>query len=170
MDGEMKAQFSIRTIGLLIPLFLAGGCAGWSTDSLVAEGMERIYVPYFQNDTFYRDLEQNLTHEVIARVRERNDLILADEASAEMVLKGRIVGFRKMIVSEDLNNNITETATVMAVKVELVRLSDGEIINQALLTDEAEFFSPLGETLETAERDSFRRLSHRILSVVEKGF
>ena len=44
------------------------------------------------------------------------------------------------------------------------------IIEAALLTDEAEYFSPLGETQETAERDSFRRLSHRILSIVEKGF
>jgi len=154
----------------LIPLLAAGGCAGWSTDSLVQDGMERIYVPYFQNDTFYRDLEVNLTHEVIARIRERNDLILADKDTAEMILEGRIVGFRKLVVSEDLNNNTTETATVMAVHVQLIRRSDGKTVNQALLTDEAEYFSPLGETQETAERDSFRRLSHRILSIVEKGF
>jgi hypothetical protein len=150
--------------------FLAPGCSGWTTGSLVRDGLQKIYVPYFQNDTYYRGIEVDLTGQVLARIQERTDLHLVDRQSAEMILDGRIVDYEQRIVSEDVDNRTQESSAIMTVNVKLIRASDGTLIDEAVLRDRAEFFPDFGESLESSQADSFKRLSYRILNVVEKGF
>ncbi len=155
----------------VIPVFLLlAGCSGWTAGSLVVHEMERISVPYFQNDTFYRGLEEDLTNEVMARVLERPDLILVERDSAEMVLEGRIIGYEQSILAEDLNNDLVESSAMVTVLVRLTRASDGSLLKESILSDQAEFFLARGETIESAQRESFEMLSHKIVSVVVKGF
>jgi hypothetical protein len=138
--------------------------------SLVHEGMQKIYVPYFQNDTYYRGLEANLTRQVIDRIQERTDLHLVDRQSAEMILEGRIVGYEQNVLSEDVDNRILESSATMTVNVRLIRASDGTLIKEDVFRDTAEFYPDRNESIETAQRESFKLLSHRILNVVEKDF
>lgn len=158
--------------GLLLAAlaFLAAGCAGWSAGSLVRDGMERIYVPFFRNDTYYRGLEEHLTREVIARIDERTDLHLVDRQSAEMILEGRVTKYDKRVLSQDTQNRILESSATVTVQVRLIRAADGSVIDEKTYKDRAEFFTDLDETLETSQRESFKIISHKILSIVEKSF
>jgi len=132
--------------------------------------MERIYVPYFQNDTYYRGLEEKLTDAVIARINERSDLYLVDRDCAEMILEGRITDYKQRVLSQDRQNRVLESSALTTVSVKLVRARDGKVIGRATFSDRAEFFPGKGESLETSQQESFRVLAYRIVSIVEKGF
>jgi len=139
------------------------GCTGWTTRSLVLEGMERIYVPFFQNDTYYRGLEEHLTQEVIARINERTDLHLVDRKSAEMILEGRVTRYDQRVLSQDTGNRVLESSATVTVEVRLIRASDGSVIDEQIFKDRAEFFTGLQETLETSQQESFKLISHKIV-------
>ena len=150
--------------------FALAGCAGWTAGSLVVGGMERIYVPFIQNETFYRGIEEGLTGEVLARINERSDLYLADRESAQLILEGRVTGYKERVLSEDRRNEVLESSALVTVKVRLIRVSDGAVLKEVTLVDRAEFFGGEAENLQTSQQESFRVLSHKIVSVVEKGF
>jgi len=177
LAGRPKGRTGKGRIGIYFWFFfgvifacLLTQCSGWSVKPLVVDGMERIFVPYFQNDTFYRGLEERLTLEVLARVHERADLRLVDRGAADLILEGRVVDFEQRVLSENTDNRTLESSAIVTVQVKVVRVSDGQVMRQETLTDRAEFFRGLGETLETAEDESFKTLSHRIVSLVERGF
>lgn len=132
--------------------------------------MERIYVPFFQNDTYYRGLEEHLTQEVIDRINERTDLHLVDKNSAEMILEGRVTKYDQRVLSQDTGNRVLESSATVTVQVRLIRASDGSVIDEKTFKDRAEFFTGLQETLETSQQESFKIISHKILSIVEKRF
>lgn len=132
--------------------------------------MEKIYVPFFQNDTYYRGLEEKLTRAVINRINERTDLFLVDKSSAEMILEGRIIKYEQRVLSEDQRNRILESSATTTVAVQLIRASDRKVIKESVLVDTAEFYEALGEDLETSQLESFRILSAKIVSLVEKSF
>jgi hypothetical protein len=155
---------------LMFFMFSLCSCSGWSTGSLVMEGMEKIYVPFFQNDTYYRGLEEQLTRAVINRINERTDLFLVDKNSAEMILEGRIIKYEQRVLSEDQRNRILESSATTTVAVQLIRASDRKVIKESVLADTAEFYEALGEDLETSQLESFRVLSAKIVSIVEKSF
>jgi len=132
--------------------------------------MERIYVPFFQNDTYYRGLEEHLTREVIARINERTDLHLVDRNAAEMILEGRVTKYDQRVLSQDTGNRVLESSATVTVLVRLIRASDGSVIDEQTFKDRAEVFTGLQETLETSQRESFKLISHKILSIVETRF
>jgi hypothetical protein len=165
---------SITIAGLSLAAWLLfaslPGCTGWSTDPLILGGSEKVYVPYFKNDTFYRRLEHDLTQEVIHRIHERPDLFLTDEKSADLILKGTVTNFRSIVRSEDRQDRAVESSTVVTVQVQVVRASDGKVLREESLTDAAQYNVDSGETLDTARDEVFNTLSRKIVALLEKGF
>jgi hypothetical protein len=155
---------------MILGLLQSNACVGWRTGPLVLEGLERVYVPYFENDTYFRRLEHDLTHEVISRINERSDLFLTDEKSADLILKGRIIDYRLTVLSEDPQDRVLESAATVTVEVKVVRASDGSVLREAVLRDSAEFNREFNESLETARVESFSVLSRKIVSLMEEGF
>jgi len=145
-------------------------CTGWSTESLILGGMEKVYVPYFQNDTFYRRLEHDLTRQVIARINERPDVYLADEESAELILEGRIRKYHKSVLGEGRHDEVLEGAATVTVEINIIRAADGVVLRTEILRDTAEYFEGLGETLEMTRGESFDVLAGRIVALLEKSF
>ena len=70
----------------------AACCAGckYSTDSLFRTDIKTIYIEGFDNDTFRRGLEVQLTRAVAAEVKLRTPFLLAPRNEADSVLSGTI--------------------------------------------------------------------------------
>lgn len=150
--------------------FLLNACASWSLDPLTVEGAERVYVPIFQNDTFYRRLEHDLTRQVIARIQEKPGLYFADEKSADVIIKGRIMDYQLRVLTEDRYDRVTDAAATITVEIQIVRARDDKVLKTKIMRDSESFSDLLNESLETAQAGSFFTLSRRILDLLEEGF
>jgi len=165
--GERTGAFLIALAVLCLCL---PACTGWSTRPLVMDGLNRIYVPYFKNNTYFRRLEQNLTRAVIHRINERPDLVLVDEKSADLIIKGSIIDYRLSVLSEDENDRVIEGRATTVVHVDIVRAADGKVLRSAELRDAAEYNEKLGQGPEESRSQSFDVLSRKIVALLEEGF
>ena len=73
-------------------LFFAG-CSGYSNESLYTDDVRSVYVEMFDNDTFERDLEYDLTDAIAKRIEAETPYkIISDKSRADTVLSGKITG------------------------------------------------------------------------------
>lgn len=151
-------------------LLSCSACTGWSAKPLTLDGAEKVYIPFFKNDTFYRRLEQGLTREVIKRVQEKPGLYLTDEDSADVVLKGRIMDYSVFVLSEDRQDQVIEGAATIKVKIQVVRRTDNKVLREKELIDTAEYNQLFNETVDSTRDESFTTLSRRIVDLLEVGF
>lgn len=80
---------------LVAIVWSAPGCAGDPTTGYVAGGMYQddistIAVPIFQNDTFSRNVEFELTDAVIKEIEARTPYKVVERARADTILIGRV--------------------------------------------------------------------------------
>lgn len=85
----------IRALALLSGLCALAGCAGDPTQGYVAGGMypddvSTIAVPIFENDTFSRNVEFELTDALIKEIEARTPYKVVDRTRADTILIGRV--------------------------------------------------------------------------------
>jgi len=73
----------------LAALALAG--CGYGTHSLYRGDIHTVYVEFFGNDTYRRQLEVSLTRDVVDEIKLRTPLTFAPRQEADSVLSGKIV-------------------------------------------------------------------------------
>jgi len=161
MKTVMSALLGVSTL-------LSSACIHWSVDPFTLEGMNKVYVPYFKNDTFFRNVEQDLTRRVILRIQQRPDLFLTEEKSAEMIIEGRIIDYQKIVLAEDALDLVTAAAVRISVNVDVLRASDGEVLKSRVLTSTTDYNQRLGEVPEIAEGKNLDILARRIVALLEK--
>lgn len=85
-------QDSISFIFYLLPLILLfAGCSGYSNKSLYSQDIKSVYVEMFDNTTFQRDLEYDLTDAIAKRIEAETPYkIISDRSRADTVLSGKI--------------------------------------------------------------------------------
>jgi len=166
-DGRKMSRVLpwIAAAALLAPVI---GCTGWSVEPLGLGGLNRVYVPFFKNDTFFRRVEHDLTRQVILRINERQDFFLTDENSAELILEGRIVDYNLREIAEDREDRVTSASSTITVEVKVIRAWDRKILRSEIVRDTAQYDLVLNETLESAREDSFKILSQRIVDLLEE--
>jgi len=137
------------------------GC-GYRTGYTVRSDVSVLAVPVFANDTFYRNVEIDLTSAVVAEIEKITPYRIGDSASADAVLQGRITSYRTPVLQEDAANAVTASQVVLAVKVVLVDASGRTLYSGSVR--EAESFSPAaGETELAARGRLLRRVARRIV-------
>ncbi|MFO0982518.1 MAG: LptE family protein [Planctomycetota bacterium] len=145
------------------------GC-GYTQGSLIAEGNRRVAVPIFDNDTFYREMEFELTRTVVAEIERRPGVQVVREADADVILKGRITDLRQQVLSEDERDRVRESTATITVTVDLVDPHTGKVRKHFEVKDVSPFAAARGETLVTAQRESFLELARRIVWQLEEPF
>ncbi|MEW6742831.1 MAG: LptE family protein [Planctomycetota bacterium] len=153
----------------LATLLLVCGC-GYSQESLFPESRRFVAVDIFGNDTFYRELEFPLTAQVVHELQSRAGISVVDAEHADVVLKGRITRVEQKVLSEDERDRPREVGATTEVQVVLVDRATGRVIKTAIVSDRAEYVTARGETLLTAQEESFVDLARRIVYVLEGGF
>ncbi|MBN2190138.1 MAG: LptE family protein [Candidatus Aureabacteria bacterium] len=81
-------------IACCISLSLLSGC-GYKAGSLILDDYRTIAIPVFRNETYQEDIESYLTDAVIDQFQRDGSLIVSDKKDADLLLKGRITGWRR---------------------------------------------------------------------------
>ncbi|MCM8789943.1 MAG: LPS assembly lipoprotein LptE [Candidatus Omnitrophica bacterium] len=113
-------------------LSIIGGC-GYTTRSMIAGKFDTIYVAPFENKInitqevyaankyrIYRPLlETDITRTVVDKFLFDGNLKLAGEESADLILKGKLIEFRRDPLRYDDNDNVTEYRLNLVVNISL---------------------------------------------------
>lgn len=96
----MRARIVLTSVGAVCGLML--GC-GYTGAGMFPRDVETVYVRFFDNRTFRRQLEVDLTRAVLNELKLRTGLAFAPADEADSVLSGELIEFeeRTQVKSED---------------------------------------------------------------------
>jgi len=99
---------------------LVGGCAtdpteGYAAMSIFPEGVATVAVPIFENKTFVREVEFDLTDALVKEIEARTPYRVTTESRADTMLSGTIVRVDLRQVSKSPATGLTEEMIVSVV-------------------------------------------------------
>lgn len=160
---------------LLLCASSLAGC-GYMVGNTFGPEVRTVDVPIFQNDTFRRGIEYQLTEAVQKEIQTRTPFRLANGPNADTRLTGRIVDFRKNVLGETQNDDPRELQVSLYVVVTWEDLRTGQLLAtqevplqpQAIpVQGLAEFAPEVGQSLATATQDATDRLARQIVNMME---
>jgi hypothetical protein len=168
----MHASGTRRT--LLLPalalLGLASGCAGYRTDPIFPAGAKRVAVPVFDNLTYFRQIELDLTRNVCDELRSRPGIEIVDEAHADVILKGTISGLSQSVLKISERRRPDEESATTSVTCELVEARTGRPLKNFSVSERVDFVLLTGEGLQTAQREAYYNLARKIVFELESDW
>ena len=163
-------------LAMLLTLVVSG--CGYTFGPQSVRGVRTVHVPVFQTDSFRRDLDRLLTEAVHSEIRTRTAYRLeANERTADMILKGRIVDYRKDKLSETRFDDARELKLSLGVQVSWVDRRTGQLIqeryfpvgqNLARAATNVSFAPELGHSMATAQQQSAERMAAQIVDMMEQ--
>jgi len=128
-----------------------------------------VAAPIFANATF--PLRREIEFELTAAFREelllRTGLQIVDETAApDLIVRGRIIEFRELVIAEGRRDEKTESSVVATVELEIENYLDRT--RRIERVRESEPFSvQLGESFETGRRRAIRKVAEKLVVRVE---
>jgi hypothetical protein len=115
-----------RIAGLCAGLALLSGCAYGLKAGRLREGLERVAVPYFENQSTEPELEIQLTERIIAGLIADRTLQVVDEPQADAIVVGVINGYQTAEAHFGADRQAEEYEVRISVKVTLTDRATGE--------------------------------------------
>lgn len=157
-------------LGLFTASLLLAAC-GYTSRSQLRQNVNTIYVPIFDNLTYRRGLEFDLTNALKNEILFRTRLKIVDKDHADSILYGSITDVKKLILLEDPRANPAEVAMVIVIDFSWVDLRTGRtIVDKKNITQQAEFIVKRKEDEGTAEREAFVDLAEKIIALMEENW
>lgn len=121
---------------------------GYTTQPLYDPHIHTVYVPIFQNTTFYRGLEFDLTRAVIREIEAKTPFkVVSCRADADTELTGKIISFTKNMLNKNQLNEVREAETILAVEVYWRDLHTGKILSQPLPQKAQDTVAPVAPSM-----------------------
>jgi hypothetical protein len=155
-------------MGCVLMVALMCGC-GYSTKSLISRDINSIHIPIFENDTFRRGIEFDLTKAVKDEIMSKTNLRIASKDNADAILRGTVKDFTERILTHGFSDSIVEAAVTLYVDIKLVDRRTGRtLIDEKGIKQEAEYIVRRGETLESASVEGVVNLANTIVNLLAK--
>ncbi len=159
---------STQISGLILALLLVYGC-GYSNKSLISRNINSIYIPIFDNTTFRRGIEFDLTKAVKNEIMSKTYLRIVDKENADSVLHGTIKDFKEVVLAGDITDNIVESRVMLYVDLKLIDNRTGRILGVVNgIRQKAEFIVRRGETLDSATEEGILDIAETIVMRLEE--
>jgi hypothetical protein len=110
----------VRGVAALALGLVAGAC-GYSTGFRPPEGVETVGVEIFGNDSKLPDLELEMHEALVQSTSRLVHAPIVEPGKADLVLRGRIVEYRRRGGIRSSDNELLETGVRIVVDVQLVR-------------------------------------------------
>ena len=113
---------SVAGVSLLISACSSTGdfcLCGYTTQSQFTRDIHTIRVPVFQNKTFSRGIEFELTAAVIRQIEARTPWKVVTDGNADAELTGTVIGLTKHLILQNQLNELREAEYTLGVEVAL---------------------------------------------------
>lgn len=125
-----------------------------------------ISIETVDNQTFFQGLDRSLSRRLSRDLTLYTGLVPARRSQADALLRVTLSAQGGRSITDAPQGAVQEAATFLAVEVHVTDLRTGKELYKGKLLDWAEFRAPVGETLESALRESVGDISRRILNDV----
>lgn len=164
----MPHTHRIAALALALGLAACGYTAG---SGLHERGIRTVFVEVAGNDTFRQRLEVALNDALARELAASSDLLPAGRREADAILQLRLGDDREQtLVYGDRTDPTREGGLIAAVDMRLLDRRTGTVVIERRLLDRAEFRSPLGEDIRTADRELARDLARKVALALADGF
>jgi len=169
IQAGLSKRISFRQLTCIVVFFaLISGC-GYTNKPLISRKINSIYIPIFENDTFRRGLEFDLTNAVKDEIMSKTKLRIAQKDNADTILTGKIKKVTESMLSSNAEDNIVESRVSIYVDIKLVDRRTGRtLIEEKNLKNSAEFIVKRGENIKTASQESLDGLAEIIVYHLEE--
>ena len=167
MNLRRPALLCTLAVALIMGL---SGCVSLQRGGIYPADKDEVFVSYFRNDTFFRDVQFDLSERVVEEILSRPGLRLTSKDQAEVLISGRVVNVTQRVLAEDDSLSVTTASTTITVVLELHDAMTGSLIKKKTLSQRAEYVPDLGRQLEDARLEAFRFLARDIVRELEAEF
>ena len=170
--GDMNRQVFLRVAMSVLAGAMAFGQLGCGyrlegSGVLLPKHIRRIAVPVFQNKTFQRDLETDVTNAIIRELDRRGGVELVNEDQADAVLRGTLEEYRLDILAAGADGRATAYRVTIRANIVLDDLVEKKPYWQNTLSKTQDF--PIQDTAATTavqERQSIQDASEDFAKTV----
>ena len=155
---------SIR-LGLF--LFVCLSACGYSVALRLPEGQEDIGVEIFVNDSDLRDLERDLYDEMSSSVLNLVRAPLVSPGRADVVVRGRILEYRRRSGVRNPRNRLLETGVLITVEAELWDKRNSVTLGRPI-TSKVEIGYVVGEPIDPLTSIDSRTTRNRELELTNE--
>jgi maltodextrin utilization protein YvdJ len=168
-----KNRISVFVLaGLMIASSLGfSGCKGYSTESLFPANVRSVRVEMFDNLTFWRGMEYELSNALPKRIEAVSPYkVISNKDRADTVMSGQIVSIgQNVLVLERQTGRPLEKEIRMAAVVTWQDLKTGEmLIDNLTIEASASYTEWLNESFEYGYTLAANKLAVRIVEEMEK--
>lgn len=155
---------------LLPAIVFFAGCSGYTNQSLYTNEVKSIYVEMFDNATFERDLEYDLTDAIAKRIdAETPYRIVSNKNRADTVLSGRITGISGSALTVDRDTGrALENEALVTVIFSWKNLKTGEYLLEDVSVSATAGYSPFqGQSFDYATKAAANKLGERVVEQMQ---
>jgi hypothetical protein len=167
-----NSKFYIFILVSWAALFFAG-CGGYSSKPLYSQDIKSVYVEMFDNTTFTRDIEYDLTDAVAKRIEAETPYkIVSDRSKADTILSGQVVGIgtSPLTIERETGRALEQQAEISA-SFSWKNLKTGEYLlenKEASATASYSEFQQQG--FDYATKIATNKLAERIVEQMQTGW
>lgn len=154
----------------LAALALIAGCSGYSNQSLYSQDVKSVYVEMFENTTFRRDIEYELTDAIAKRIEAETPYkIISDRSRADTIISGKITSLSASTISIE-----PETGRAIEIQAEVIanfnwkNLRTGEyLVENTDVSAAAGYVQFQEQGFGNAAKVAVARLAERIVELMQ---
>ncbi len=160
-------RVSGQIVLLLLGLAVLPACSGYRSDPIFPKAARRVAVPIFENQTFFRQIELDLTRSVCDELRGRPGIHVVDPAEADIILEGTITDVDQRVLSITRRRRSTESSATTQVACKVLDARTRQELKRFSTSERVDFAIQTGEGLQTAQRQAFYDLARKIVYELE---
>lgn len=167
--------FVVNLLLLSLPSIYLAGC-GYTVGNSYQPDVQTVYVPIFENKTFRRGYEYQLTEAVQQKIQSRTPFRLGKGVEADTKLTGKIRQINKTVLGTTQNTDPRNLNLQFVVEVTWEDMRSGRILSQQQvpitadvvnLVSQASFAPEVGQSLATATKTATDNLANQIVQLME---
>ena len=122
------ARIASRFLPVICLCLLLSACSPYSFSGGRTALVSTVAVPLFENQTPEFGLAEDLTQGIVTGFVEDNQIKVLDAASAEAILSGRIVDYKRKAYTFDQADQVSEYMVEISVSAELVKRATADTV------------------------------------------
>jgi hypothetical protein len=169
----LDSQFSIYCLSSVLCLLTLAGCAGYSNTSLYPKDVATVYVEMFDNQSFRRGIEFELTDALAKRIEAQTPYkIVTNRDKADTVISGQIVQAKESVLTTErqIGRALEKNIELRAV-VSWKNLRTGELlIDNKTVSASASYSEWQNQSFAYGSTLAANSLAERIVELMESGW
>ncbi len=148
--------------GICLGLLCCAGC-GYTAGFTLPEGIETIHVKVFENKTFYRGLDFDITQALKREILARTDLKVVREKEADVVFSGTVNKVEEFVLREDTNDMPQEMQIKLTISAVVKDRAGKVVFQENNLSRVVSYVIVIGEDERLARARALREVADELV-------